>query len=65
MDILKKLYNHPISKRVFRGAVSVGIAYGLQVVAASTNPLILLAAPVINGIGKWIRDTYNIPNVPV
>jgi hypothetical protein len=65
MNLIKKLYNDAVVQRVFRGVVSIGIAYGLQVVAASTNPVILLAAPVINGIGKWLRDKYSISNVPV
>ena len=65
MNIFKKLYNDPVAQRIFRGVVSIGVAYGLQVVAASTNPTILLIAPVLNGIGKWIRDKYKVANVPV
>jgi hypothetical protein len=65
MNFITKLYNNPIAQRVFRGAVSIGVAYGLQIVAASTNPAILLVAPVLNGIGKWIRDKYAVSNVPV
>jgi hypothetical protein len=62
---VKKLYNDPVVQRIFRGAVGIGIAYGLQIAAASTNPTILLLAPVINGIGKWIRDKYKVPNIPI
>ena len=65
MNFFKKMYNSPTVKRIFRGGVALAVAYGLQVAAASTNPTILLIAPVLNGIGKWIRDKYKVANVPV
>ena len=54
-----------ILKRVFRAAVSIGIPVAVQYFAASTNPLFLLAAPLLTGIGKWLRDKYAVPFVPV
>jgi hypothetical protein len=65
MNFFKKLYNSPTVKRIFRGSVALAVAYGLQVAATSTNPTILLLGPAINGIGKWLRDKYKIPNVPI
>ena len=65
MNFFKKMYNSPTVKRIFRGGVALAVAYGLQVAAASTNPTILLLGPIINGVGKWIRDKYGITNVPI
>jgi len=54
-----------IFKRVLRSAVSIGIPVAVQYFAASTNPLFLLAAPLLTGIGKWLRDKHQVPYVPV
>lgn len=54
-----------ILKRVFRVAVAIGIPLVAQYLAGSTNPLFLLAAPLLSGIGKWLRDKYLIPYLPI
>lgn len=54
-----------ILKRIFRSAVAVGVPVAIQWITASTNPTIMLLAPVLMGIGKWLRDKYQIPYVPV
>ena len=65
MNIIKKLYNDPVAQRIFRGAVALGVPLALQYVASSTNPTVLFLAPLINGIGKWIRDNKKWSNVPI
>lgn len=54
-----------ILKRVFRVAVAVGVPVAAQYLASSTNPLFLLAAPLLAGIGKYLRDKHQVPYVPV
>jgi hypothetical protein len=63
---MNKLLESPVVKRVFRTVVSVGVPAAIQLVTDSTNPLIMLiVAPALNGLGKWLRDKYQLPNVPI
>jgi hypothetical protein len=54
-----------ILKRMFRAAVSVGVPVAIQYVTASSNPVILALAPILMGFGKWLRDNYKVPYVPI
>jgi hypothetical protein len=62
-----------IAKRAFRAliaaAVGSGIPLAIQYVTTSTNPWFIAAAPMataaLMGIGKFLRDKYQLPYVPI
>lgn len=62
---MTSIMNSPIWKRIFRSAVALAVPVAINAVGLSTNPLILLIAPALNGLGKWLRDKYDLPNVPI
>ena len=51
-----------ILKRVGRAIVSIGLA-GIPAYFQN-DPKYLLIAPIIQGIGKWLRVTLNLKNIP-
>ena len=52
-----------ILKRIGRATVSVILA-GIPAYF-SGNPMYLALAPVIQGIGKWLREKLNLTHVPI
>ena len=63
--MMSKIMNSPTLKRIFRGVVALGVPAAIQYAGVSANPAVLLIAPALNGLGKWLRDKYNLPNIPV
>lgn len=54
-----------ILKRAFRAAVAAGVPALFQYVAGSTNPWIMAATPLLMSLGKFLRDKYKLPYIPV
>ncbi len=62
-----------ILKRALRALVSavvgIGIPLIIQYLGLSTNPWIILASPLITAalmaFGKFLRDKFNLSNVPI
>jgi hypothetical protein len=54
-----------ILKRAFRAAVAAGVPALIQYVTNSTNPWIMAATPALMAIGKYLRDKFNLPYIPV
>lgn len=69
---MNKLYMS-IAKRAFRAlvaaAVGTGIPVAIQYITASTNPWLIAATPLatsaLMAIGKFLRDKFNVPYLPV
>jgi hypothetical protein len=45
-------------RRILRVALAVGVAEGA--VLCTGNPYLLLLAPVLNGLAKYLRDTAGV-----
>ena len=51
--------------RVGRVAIAAGLPYLLTWVAGHPNPKIALLGPIINGVGKYLRDQYGWNWLPI
>lgn len=64
MGILKRAVRAAVA-----AAVGTGIPAAIQYFDASTSPLIMAASPLITAglmaVGKFLRDKFRMPNVPV
>ena len=49
-------------KRLGRGIV--GIVLSGIIVFVTKEPKLIMLAPIINAVGKWLRRQFNIPNIP-
>jgi len=50
-------------KRFGRALVSIGIAGGIAYL--QNDPKMLVFAPVLQAIGKWLREKYGLNYIPI
>jgi len=50
-------------KRLGRGAAAVGISVGLGLL--SNEPKMVFLAPLLNALAKYLRDIFNLSNIPI
>jgi len=49
--------------RLGRGLFSLGISVGLGYL--TQQPALIVLSPVLNALAKWLRDTFNLNNIPL
>jgi len=52
-------------KRGFRAGVAIAVPLVIQYITTSTDTEIMAIAPVLMGIGKYLRDKYGWKWLPV
>jgi hypothetical protein len=51
-------------KRLIRGIVALAVTWGINELTGINDPKILALIPIINALGKYLRETYNLDWLP-